>query len=219
MDRLCLRYGSLVLAVALVAGVISAGGCQTIMFTGAYLLKGTDVDAEYDGLKERKVAVVCRPLASLAFSDCNVARDLSKEIATLLRTNVRKIELVDQDDVFEWTDEHEWSDFDEIGKAVGADIVVGIDLLDFSVLQGQTLYQGRANVSVKVVDCSNGDEVVFEKELPQTLYPPSTGVEAFSTPEREFRRKFVRVLAERIARHFYPHDPHADFAMDATSLD
>jgi hypothetical protein len=207
------------LAVSLVAAVISAGGCQTLMFTGAYLIRGTDVDAEYDGLKERKVAVVCRPLASLSFRDCNVARDLSREVAALLATNVRKIELIDQDDVFEWTDEHEWSDFEEIGAAVEADLVVGIDLLDFSIHQGQTLYQGRANVSLKVVDCTAGDEVVFEKELPETLYPPNTGVEAFSTPEREFRRKFVGVLAEGIARHFYPHDPHANFAMDATLLD
>ena len=36
--------------------------------------------------------------------------------------------------------------------------------------------------------------------------------------EAEFRREFVAVLADQIARHFYAHDPYADLAQDAAAL-
>ncbi len=219
MDRRYLRYGYLLTACLFVAAVVPAIGCRSLLTTVVFLVKGTNVDPEYEGLKEKKVVVVCRPLASLTFRDSNVARDLAREVGALLRTNVRKIEVVDHDKVNEWTDEHEWTDYTEVGEALKADTVVGIDLLSFTIYQGQTLYQGKANVAVKVYDCTDGNKVVFEKELPQSVYPPNAGVETFSKPEAEFRRKFVRVLADQIGRHFYPHDAHADIALDATALD
>ena len=37
-----------------------------------------------------------------------------------------------------------------------ADMVVGIDLEGFSLFQGQTLYQGKANATVRVYDCQQG---------------------------------------------------------------
>ena len=209
------------LAVCTLAGCViaTAAGCRTALTTAVYLVKGTNVDAEYKGLKEKKVVVVCRPLASLTYRDSHVARDLAREISILLRDNVPKINVVDQSKVTEWLDENDWTDFTDVGEALEVDTVVGIDLLSFSIYQGQTLYQGKANTAVKVYDLTDGEnKVVFEKELPQLLYPPNTGVETLSRPEPEFRRKFVHILADQIGRHFYPHDRHADFAIDATAL-
>jgi hypothetical protein len=219
MDRLYVRYRRFLAVWLVVWVVVAGGGCRTLLTTVVYLVKGTDIDAEFNGLTERKVAVVCRPLTSLTFRDCHVARDLAREVGTLLQANVHRIEVVDDDQVVAWTDEHDWTDYSEIGEAVEADLVVGIDLLDFTIYQGQTLYQGRANVALTVIDCTDGKRTVYEKELPESLYPPNTGIETFSTPEQEFRRKYVRILADQIGRHFYPHDPRAHFALDATVLD
>jgi hypothetical protein len=36
--------------------------------------------------------------------------------------------------------------------------------------------------------------------------------------EMEFRNRFVAILAEQIARHFYPHDRHDDYGDDALSI-
>ncbi len=219
MDRRCFRYGYIPALWFLAAVVISTAGCQALLTTVVYLVKGTNVDAEYAGLKEKKVAVVCRPLASLTYRDSNVASDIARQIGILLRTNGRKIDVIDHSKVVEWTDEHDWTDYPQIGEALDADVVVGIDLLGFTVYNGQTLYQGKADVALKVYDCTDGGKVVFEKELPQSVYPPNVGIETSSRPEAEFRRKFIRVLADQIGRHFYAHDPHADFALDATVLD
>lgn len=220
MDRPSLRYGYL--TAVLVAAVVAAaaGGCRSAMFTATYLLKGNNVEAEYDGLKEKKVVVVCRPLVDLTYRDSNVAKDLAKEISLLLRDRVPEIEVVDHRKVAEWLDENfEWTEYTEVGEALEADMVVAIDLEDFTLYQGQTLYQGKANAALRVYDCTDPGQPVFEKALPQTLYPPNTGIPTAERPEAEFRREFVRILADQIGRHFYAHDAHSDYALDAMAMD
>ena len=219
MDRPFLRYGYFAAVLTLAGAVLPVvGGCRNALVTAIYLVKGTNVDAEYDGLEGKKVVVVCRPMVDLKYSNTSVAKNLAQQISILLRNNVPKIEVVDTQKVEEWTDANVWDEYTEIGDALEADMVVGIDLQDFTIYQGQTLYQGKANVVLRVYDCTDG-RPVFEKELPRSVYPPNTGIPTSEKPEVEFRRNFVRVLADHIGRHFYAHDAHADYALDATALD
>lgn len=208
-----LGVASAALAVLLVSGT----GCRMLFTTVAYLVKGTQVDAEYDGLKGKKVVVVCRPSATLTFGNPTVADDIARQLGTLLQANVSRIQVVPYQKVKAWTDENEWMDYPEVGKALNAEMVVGIDLLDFSIYRGQTLYQGVANVSISVHDCKSGKEV-YQKHLPQMLWPPNAGIAASEMPEVQFRRRFVRELADHIGRHFYPHDKQSDFARDVDAL-
>ena len=218
MDRPSVRY-RMVLALALAAAAMPAIGCVSVLETAVFLIKGTDVDPDFAGLKGKKVAVVCRPLVTLQYNNANAARDLAQQVTLLLQQQVPKIQVIEQRKVAKWTDENTWEEYPEVGKALKADMVVGIDLESFSIFQGQTLYQGKANATVRVYDCKNGGKMVFEKILPQSVYPPNSGVPTSDRLEAEFRREFVAVLADQIARHFYAHDPHADLAQDATALE
>ncbi len=213
-----IRHRVVLLAVLAVVA-LPAIGCQGFMLTAMYLIKGTDVDPDFKELKEMKVAVVCRPLVSLQYRNANVGRDLATQITRLLQEKVPKIETVDQRKVAQWLDENTWEEYVEVGKAMKVDMVVGIDLEGFSTFQGQTLYQGKADATIWVFDCRDGGKVVFEKPLPQCVYPPNAPIPTSERTERGFRREFVLVLADQIARHFYAHDPHADMAMDAMALD
>jgi hypothetical protein len=217
MDRPSFRYG-LALAMALAVAVLPALGCREVMTTALYLWKGTDVDPDFAGLKGKKVAVVCRPLVSLQYRNANVARDLAQQITVLLQKQVPKIQTIDQRKVVKWTDENTWEEYPEVGKALKADVVVGVDLEGFTIFQGQTLYQGKANASVRVYDCKNGGKVIFEKNMPQCVYPPNSSVPTSERQEADFRREFEAVLADQIARHFYAHDQFADMAQDAAAL-
>jgi hypothetical protein len=217
MDRPLVRNG-IALVLLVLAAVLPAFGCRSVLTTAMYLLKGTDVDPDFPGLKGKKVAVVCRPLVSLQYRNANVARDLAQQITALLQKQVPKIQTIDQRKVAKWTDENTWEEFPEVGKALKADIVVGVDLESFSIFQGQTLYQGKANATVRVYDCKNGGKMVFEKNLPQSVYPPNSAVPTSDRLEAEFRREFEAVLADQIARHFYAHDQFADMAQDAAAL-
>ena len=194
-------------------------GCAANLLAGAlYVLDGTNVNAEYKGLKGKRVAVVCRQLASQQYNDPNVTRDLAKLIGQRLSTNVRKIKVIDQQEVANWTDANQWEEFTEIGKALEADLVVGIDVEDFRLLQGQTLLQGRSNVQIKVYDLKDENKVVFEKFPRQSVYPPNTGIPTQEKQLQQFRREYLNILADEIARHFYDHDSRSTFALDSTAF-
>jgi hypothetical protein len=211
----CRRLVGLGLVLSILLG---SGGCTGALLTGMYLLKGNDIPAEYKGLKEKKVVVVCRPYASLQYRNARVEHLLAEQVGALLRKNVSKTKVVDHRKVAEWMDENPWEEYLEVGKALQAEMVLGIDLDQFQLHQGQTLYQGRAQVEIKLYDCKTG-ELVFRKRMPQSVYPPNRMIQTSERQESEFRQEFVRVLADQIARHFYNHDPYADFALDAKGIE
>ncbi len=216
-SRPTFRYVRPLLLLVLLTTLLAAGGCTSALATAVWLVKGPDIPAEFDNLRDKRVVVVCRPMTSSLYTNPNVAKNISQQIGRLLTQNIRKIEVVDERKVAEWMDTNTWDEYTEIGNALEADMVLGIDLEDFSIYQGQTLYQGKADFAVRIYDCTTG-EVVFEQFPPQMVYPPNHPVSTSDTQEADFRREFVRVLADQIARHFYPHDPRAYWAMDAAAL-
>jgi hypothetical protein len=217
MDRFSVRQ-RIAAALVLMVAALALCGCQSVLVTALYLFKGNDVDAEFAELKGKKVAVVCRPMVALQYRNSSVARDLAQQVTTLLEKNVPKIQVVDQRKVNKWIDENTWDEYREVGKGVKAEMLVGIDLESFSIYQGQTLYQGKANAIVAVYDCQKNGKKVFEKIMPQSVYPPNSGIPTSDRLEGDFRRKFVSVLADQIARHFYSHDPYPDMAQDSDAL-
>ncbi len=201
-----------------VAAILPATGCASGLAAALWVIKGTDVNAEYTGLQGKKVAVVCQPPASLRYSTSSAAKELAVEVTRMLKTNGKKINVVDQREIAKWTDAHDWEDPTEIGKAVDADMVLAIELDDFKLYEGQTLYRGKANVVLKVYDMKKGKEVVWEKFPSQSIYPATTGVPTTDKQEGYFRREFIRVLADEIGRYFYDHDSRAAFAADSQAF-
>jgi hypothetical protein len=192
-------------------------GCTGALTTAMYLVRGTDIDPDFKGLRDKRVAVVCRPVANLDFRSQNSAKRIAQKLSVFLQKRVPRINVVDQQEVAEWIDNNTWDEFIEIGRAVDADLVVGVDLEHFSIFEGQTIYRGKANVMVNVYDCSSG-ESIYEKRLPQVVYPPNRVVSASEQQEADFRREFVAIVADQVGRLFYRHDRYADFALDAASM-
>jgi hypothetical protein len=217
MNRPFGRRGIILMALLLIAALPTAG-CQSLMFTALYLIKGTDVDPDFKDLKGKKVVVVCRPMVSLQYANSNVGRELAQQVSLILEAQVPKIKVVDYRKVAQWADENTWDEYPEVGKALKADMVVGIDLESFSLYQGQTLYQGKANATIHVFDCKKGGKQVFHKSIPQAVYPPSAPMPASERTEPDFRAEFENELAGQIARYFFAHDPYADLGKDASSL-
>ncbi len=193
-------------------------GCTGPLLTGAYLLGYGDTPAEFKGLKKKRVVVVCRPLMEQQYSNMNASKMIARDITGLLRKNISRVEVVNSQKVDEWLDSNTMEEYAEIGRAFEADVVLGVDLLGFSIYQGQTLYRGEADYEIKVVDCHTG-ETVFQKSPEQCVWPPNTGVPTSEKQESQFRRQYIRVLADEIARRFYAHDHRAYFAGDSAAFD
>lgn len=215
----CHRFqrGILFLAMLLVVA-LSAVGCRNAMFTAAYLLHGNDVEPDFKDLKDKKVAVVCRPVASLKYANSNVGRELAQQVSLLLQEQVKNIKVVDQRKVSKWADENTWEEYPEVGKAMKADMVVAVDIEGFSIYEGQTLYQGKANATIRVFDCKKNGKEVFRKTIPQCVYPTNAPMPASERTEPEFRAEFVNKLATQIGRNFIAHDRYDDFGDDASTL-
>ncbi len=212
---------SLLLAFLFTAGfVVCSAGCTAALSTAMYLMGANEIDAEYKGFRSKKIAVVCRPVATVAFRETGAAHELAREVNRLLAERVAKIEMVDQQKVAAWIDERYDGDysFTEAGEAFGADMVLGIELQEFNLYMGQTLYQGTANARLVVHDMNEGGRVVFDRELPQITWPPNGGIETSDRQESQFRRQFIRVVSDHVGRYFYRHDPTAYFALDAAAM-
>jgi hypothetical protein len=195
-----------------------AAGCASGLAAAIYLVRGYDVPAKWDGLTGKRVVVVCRAPVSFDFRDSTVAEELARQVGQRLGEKVRKSDVISHEDVAAWTDENVWHEFSEIGRALEADYVVGIELMSYSLHQGQTIFQGKSTYRVQVIDVSNGN-VAFEEGPVESTFPPNTGVATLDRTERDFRRQYLGVLADDIGSLFYSHDKHADIAQDTYAFE
>lgn len=203
--RQCAVACMVVLSMAtLTCGCSALGGI-------AYLIAPNDVQAECDALKGKHVAVVCRPIVELAYSDADSSRDLARMVGESLRQNVRRCRIIGDQEVARWLDENDWVDYPTLGKSVDGDIVVGIDLEEFRLHEGSTLLKGRASVRVRAFDVAE-QKVVFEKRIDDISYPIQGAIPSSDCPESQFRATFLKMLSQRIARCFYAHDSREYFA-------
>jgi hypothetical protein len=205
------------IALGLTIGtLVSVGGCAQLIATGIYVWDGGNLaPAECDALEGQRVVVVCRPPASHEYRYAGASRGVAKRVSEKLVENVKGIDVVNPREVDNWVDESDWGDFRELAEAVHADKVVYIQLDDFELYKGTTLYQGHADVTVSVHDVKNHDREEWERHLGEILYPVNSGIPAQDKPPQQFEREFVERVAEHIAVNFYRHDPNAGFALDA----
>jgi hypothetical protein len=216
LDHFRARRAAL-LGLAIVAAALLPG-CGPIA-TIAWLIHGPEmVPAQFDGLKGKRVAVVCLDGNSLS-GPGGEADAVAKAVAMTLGKHVPDIKVVRQSEVADWLDTHgdEVTDYRDVGRGVKADMVVGIDLLAFNLHEGQTLLKGRAKVGVKVYDMTKSGELVYQA-APREIAWPENGARHVTENEANFRTNFIYTLAERIARDFYEVELGMDFGSDARHL-
>jgi len=185
-------------------------GCSTLL-TAAYLLQPADVPAAFAGLKGKHVAVVCRPIVELEFSDAGSARELAALVEGQIDRNVRRVRVIGQQEVARWLDENTWVDYPTLGKSLDADYVVGIDLERFRLHEGSTLYRGRASATVRVYDVDKGT-VAFERRFDDYAFPADSAIPAADRSESQFRALFLQMLSQQIARSFHAYESRDVFA-------
>ena len=206
ISRICLVF-----LACFAVGTIS--GCG-LLANAIYIVKGIDAPAEFDDLKDKKVAVVVSTSAGLNADASGIL--MSRHINELLARNVKKVEMVNPEEVDRIINDQPLGDrsISEIGSRLRADYVVFVDIANLKLRDGQTLYKGRSNTSVTAYKVSDGERPVFKKTFPEFVYPQH-GAPVTDFDEATFQRIYLAELALRIARTFYPYDPSIDVAKDA----
>jgi hypothetical protein len=191
----------------------AASGCSTL-FTAAYLFQPADVPAEFTGLRGKHVAIACRPIVELEFTDAGSARELASLVGAQIGSKVRRTRIIGQQEVARWVDENSWVDYPSLGKSLDADLVVGVDLEAFRLHEGSTLYRGRATAHVKVYEVAT-KKIVFEKRIDDFSFPANTAIPASDRSEAEFRGMFLQMLSQKISRCFHAYESREVFAEDS----
>jgi hypothetical protein len=199
--------------------LLAQTGCVGLLTNLLY--DGHMIPAKYNGLKQQKVAVVCVSNDSIhsPYSTCTL---LARKVQGLLQAKVKSIEIVDEDRVADWIDNHDWDqvnyDYRKMGRGVRADKVVAVELASFSLHEGGTMYKGRCEVNVAVYDIANGGKKVLVLDGSPIVYPANGGQSTATRSDRQFRDQFLNVVAHEVAKNFYRHDLKEDMALDATYI-
>jgi hypothetical protein len=213
--RLARRRWLSVMALGLVG---STTGCGVLPHVAYWLHGPTRKPKEFGGLEGKRVAVVCLDANSLG-GPSGEADALALAVTSKLKHNVKKVQMVRPEEIANWMDGQgsDLTDYRDIGRGVKADMVVGIDLVSFSLHEGQTLLKGKARVSVKVYDMAQGGEVVYDSPTKEISWPES-GARHVTEDEHNFKLNFLNTLADKIAHKFYDYEMLNDFALDAAHL-
>ncbi len=139
-------------------------------------------------------------------------------VGRLLEQNDKKIKVVSDQRLSDWTDRNDWKDFKEVGRAMKADMVVAIELEGFGTRKGSTLLQGNTAYHVKVLDMSKNGEVVWDTRVNRFEYPKHGPIPTTEGNEADFRRRFMFIVAENIAHNFYEYDSRKWAALDSTAM-
>jgi len=204
---------SLAVAVAVML-LLSVGlsGCRALgylLYLGAPNMPKT-VQAEFDGLKDQKVAVVM-------FADYNVlyeypaARlELSKMIQVELTKNVKGIEVVEPEKVLTYQLSNiDWESMDKsrLGRVFDADYVLYIALVEFSTREPGSLniFRGRITAEASLYQSSGPERsaCVWSDHDMRVMYPPKTPLAQLHQDDRQIRYVTERLFADMLAKKFY----------------
>ena len=200
-------------ALAAMAATAGAGtiSCRTAMCYTMGSVGSGDVKPPFTFLLKgnKKVAIVCRHENQSAPQE--LSRDIARQVSEIIdnRTKNKKLKVVEPSQIEAWLDSNVFNELLEVGRAVTADFVIGIELIGFQLRDSHSphLLQGKARLQVRACDCKTG-EMVADKPL-DIVYPPTVPITATGPDvEQPFRVQFIQIISEQIANLFVHHyDP------------
>ena len=200
--------------------VASGSGCVGLTAQLLYWAKGGHkIEAEFPGLEGKRVAVLCVS-NNASYGPNSSCAMLQRAVARILRQKGDEIDVIHEDEIADWIDTNGWDEMDyrEIGQGVEADMVVAMDIEDFSLHEGRTLYKGRASLILSVYDMEDNGTVVFRRTISDFSFPKSSARHTTEMSESRFRSLFVTVLSQHVAKYFCAYNLEEEFARDAMML-
>lgn len=212
----CRRPALTAVGVACLASalVVTQAGCLGMVSNLMNATGANMVQPEFDGLEGKRLAIVTVTEMG-QYSNDPSAKYLSAKVGEILRSEIDEMRVVREDKIFEWIDQNGFdsTDFYAIGEGVKADYVLGIEIVNMRLREGQTLYRGQSDVSFKLIDVATG-EVEVSRDLEDFTFPTTAGQYTSETTETKFRRLYLKMMGEQIARSFHPYDPSVTVALD-----
>jgi len=192
-------------------------GCVKLTANLINAFRGYDVPPEFGKFKGKKVAVVCATDEGIG-ADANGIL-MARNLRVLFEQKIKDVELVSQEAIDQWNadDSIESKGYAELGRGLKVDYVLVVEMQNLKLREGQTLYRGKSDLSVKVYEMESGGKEVYAKQLGTYTFPKS-GMPATEIDESRFRRNYLLMASKTVGRLFYGHDLGEDVGEDAVML-
>jgi hypothetical protein len=172
------------------------------------------------GNKDRKVRVVILTLnqgletrPELSGFDRELTNKLTKYMLEGFKANDEKVAVVPPSKVDQYkADTPNWRslDFkDDIGKHFDADYVIVLEIHAISLYQsgsGNTLFRGKANIGVSLINAFDPDGVPEKKEFVKEFPSENKGeIAVGDMTVTQFKQQFIDYVAKNLSWYFTPH--------------
>ena len=206
-------FRAILIAAALTA-TMPTSGCRTLRGL-AYLFSpwptGTTVRAEFEGLAGHSVAVVVYADENMQYQYPLVQLNLSALIGAELRGNVKGVTVIEPRKVVSYQKRNvHWDEMDRtaLGKALGAEYVLSVALIEFATVEEGYLDLLRGRIT--------GQGRLYQTNLPEQqacvwrgkdirVSFPKTPTARAGNNEGAIRLTVMRMFARRLGQKFYKH--------------
>jgi len=167
------------------------------------------VPAEFDGLKNHSVAVVIFATENTQYEYPWAALNMSAMISSKLKGAVEGVTTIDPQKVSAYQRNNlHWTEMDKtkLGKALKADFVLYISLVEFSTSEKGYIdtLRGTIDGEIKIYDCSKreDDACVWTGDNIRVQFPPTPLVRT-TRNEMGIRSEILRRFSDELVRKFY----------------
>ena len=220
------RRAAALLVVAL-AGTASLAGCDPRALLYFLQAKDAGIAAPGPSLEGKRVIVVTHAVSGALGEFQSLDRDVTREVTTIFREKVKKIDLVEPDKVWTWVEGHpHWTDPGELLRAFEADIIILLEVESFQLQNPGDLnvFQGTAKTHIVVTEMkyptnSKGKPIKDKPKEPKQIYeeyrdtefPIRGPIPSDSSVSRPaFKNKFLKVVSAEISWYFVEHSTDED---------
>jgi hypothetical protein len=222
--KLCVRWFLPALAVGLVGLVTGCGdfGSLAYFLTPEQRLPAKMKHLACNDKKKKEPRVLILTYAGLdtraefIHADRQLSEFLARDLRKLAEPKEERITIVPPRKVEEFKNANpKWREMEvaQIGRRFGADYVIYLEINSLSLYEagsGNTLYRGRANFLVSLVDVNKPDDTPMQENYACTFPsdargPVSAGLD---TQPMQFRQAFLTHVARQLSLYFsdYPRE-------------
>ncbi len=186
-------------------------GCQSLFFLTDPDASET-VKAEYSKIDNQRVAVLVWADRSILDEHTNVRLQVAKAVAYELEKRLPDARLVPAKRVhdFQTKSDADWEGMSnvEIGRELGAELLLRLDLFEYTTRATDTreLRKARIAASLLLYECGSdaGSDPLYSSEV-RVTYPPESHHGVGGTRELDLLQDARQLFAEVTTRKFYDH--------------
>jgi hypothetical protein len=210
-----------ILGVALLLACAMTSGCNLALLP-FYLFRPEDddkktVEAEYKGLDNHSLAIVVFADNKVRYEYPTGREHVARAIAFEFgkeepRDKIKKLRVVDPGGVLGYQERNiHWDEMDktQLGKVLGADLVLFVTLVEFTTREPQSvgLLRGvvTADVAIYQTSLPERESRVWQGEEIRVVYPEGDSLGIQGADDRKIRQETVARFAQKVVWKFYQH--------------